>query len=208
MLPSLLHVTYFPNITHFAVMVQSDAFWFEVSDNYQKQCFRNRTEIYGANGKLALTVPVSYTQNNRQLYKDVKIANNNNWQQLHLKSLQSAYSMSPFFEFYIDDLMPIFEKRFDFIMDLNLQCFELLNESLQLDLKPQFTEKFDQNPKGMRDFRSMVQRNYSMNDLNSYVQVFTEKHGFMSNLSILDLLFNQGPSSSLYLNTLKINSNA
>ena len=93
-------------------------------------------------------------------------------------------------------------------MDLNLQCFELLNESLQLDLKPQFTEKFDQNPKGMRDFRSMVQRNYSMNDLNSYVQVFTEKHGFMSNLSILDLLFNQGPISSLYLNTLKINSNA
>lgn len=205
---SLLYPTYFPNIAHFAVMLQSDKFWFEVSDNYQKQSFRNRSEIYGANGKLALSVPVSYTQSNRQLYKDVKIANNNNWQQLHLKSLQSAYSMSPFFEFYIDDLMPIFEKRFDFILDLNLQCFDLLNESMQLDLKPQFTEKFDQNPKEMRDFRSIVQRNYTVHELDSYVQVFTQKHGFISNLSILDLLFNEGPSSSIYLNKLKINSNA
>lgn len=205
---SLLYPTYFPNIAHFAVMLQSDAFWFEVSGNYQKQSFRNRTEIYGANGKLALTVPVSYTQSNRQLFKDVKIANNNNWQQLHLKSLQSAYSMSPFFEFYIDDLMPIFEKRFDFILDLNLQCFELLNESLQLDLKPQFTEKFDQNPKEMRDFRPIVQRNYSLHELDSYVQVFTQKHGFISNLSILDLLFNEGPSTGLYLKKLKITGNA
>lgn len=205
---SLLYPTYFPNIAHLAVMLQSDKFWFEVSGNYQKQSFRNRTEIYGANGKLALTVPVSFTQSNRQLFKDVKIANNNNWQQLHLKSLQSAYRMSPFFEFYIDDLMPIFEKRFDFILDLNLQCFDLLNESMQLDLKPQFSEKFDQNPKEIRDFRSIVQRNYTIHELDSYVQVFTQKHGFISNLSILDLLFNEGPSSSIYLNKLKINSNA
>jgi len=205
---SLLYPIYFPNIAHFAVMLQSDEFWFEVSGNYQKQSFRNRSEIYGANGKLALSVPVSYTQSNRQLYKDVKIANNNNWQQLHLKSLQSAYSMSPFFEFYIDDLMPIFEKRFDFILDLNLQCFELLNESMQLDLKPLFTEKFDQNPKEMRDFRPLVQRNYTLQELDSYVQVFTQKHDFISNLSILDLLFNEGPSSSIYLKKLKINSNA
>lgn len=205
---SLLYPTYFPNIAHFAVMLQSDNFWFEVSDNYQKQSFRNRSEIYGANGKLALSVPVSYTQSNRQLYKDVKIANNNNWQLLHLKSLQSAYSMSPFFEFYIDDLMPIFERTYNYILDLNLQCFDLLNESMQLDLKPQFTEKFDQNPKEMRDFRPIVQRNYTLQELDSYVQVFTQKHDFISNLSILDLLFNEGPSSSIYLKSLKINSNA
>lgn len=93
----LIHPTYFPNIAHFVAMVNSNSVCFEVCDNYQKQSFRNRTEIYGANGKLALTVPVSYTQKNRQLYKDVKIANDDNWQQLHLKSLQSAYSMSPFF---------------------------------------------------------------------------------------------------------------
>ena len=98
----------------------------------KNKSYRNRTEIYGANGKLALTVPVSYTQKNRQLYKDVKIANEEQWQQQHLKSLQSAYSMSPFFEYYIDDLMPLFEKQFDYILDFNLKCFEVLLNAIQI----------------------------------------------------------------------------
>ena len=131
MLDVILHPTYFPNIVHFVAMVKSDSVCFEVCDNYQKQSYRNRTEIYGANGKLALTVPVSYSQKNRQLYRDVKIANEDDWQLQHLKSLQSAYSMSPFFEFYIDDLMPLFETKFDFILDLNFKCFEILQDSLQ-----------------------------------------------------------------------------
>jgi len=205
---SLLYPTYFPNIAHFAVILESDRFWFEVCDNYQKQSFRNRTEILGSNGKLALTVPVSYSQSNRQLYKDVRIANENNWQQLHLKSLQSAYRMSPFFEFYIDDLMPIFERTYDYILDLNLHCFELLTELMQIDLNPQFTTQFDHNPEGLRDFRAMAQRNYPLNILEPYTQVFTQKHGFTSNLSILDLLFNEGPSTGLYLKKLKITGNA
>ena len=93
---ALIYPTYFPNIAHFWTVVNAATITLEVSDNYQKQSYRNRTEIYGANGKLALTVPVSYTQKNRQHYKDVKIANDEQWQLLHLKSLQSAYSMSPF----------------------------------------------------------------------------------------------------------------
>ena len=130
----LIHPTYFPNIAHFVAILKADTLYFEVCDNYQKQSYRNRTEIYGANGKLALTVPVSYTQKNRQLYKDVKIANENNWQQQHLKSLKSAYSMSPFFEYYVDDLMSLFEKKFDYILDFNLSSFEVLLECLQLNM--------------------------------------------------------------------------
>lgn len=195
----LIHPTYFPNVAHFVAMTNSESTHLEVCDNYQKQSFRNRMEIYAANGKLTLTVPVKYSQKNRQLYKDVKISNKYNWQQLHLKSLQSAYSMSPFFEFYIDDLMSIFEKKYDYILDLNLQCFELLTESMQLDLKFQFTTKFDQNPKDMGDFRSMVKRNNPTKALEPYTQVFTLKHGFISNLSIIDLLFNEGPNAELYL---------
>ena len=200
----LIHPTYFPNIAHFVAMVNSNSVCFEVCDNYQKQSFRNRTEIYGANGKLALTVPVSYTQKNRQLYKDVKIANDDKWQQLHLKSLQSAYSMSPFFEFYIDDLMPLFEKRFEYILDLNLYCFEVLLESLQMNLVIAKTQSYEKEPVGKTDFRPLVMRNHKVNTLETYTQVFTEKHGFIPNLSILDLLFNEGPNTELYLKRQKL----
>lgn len=195
----LIHPTYFPNVAHFAMMVKSDVVYFEVCDNYQKQSHRNRTEIYGANGKLALTVPVSYTQKNRQLYKDVKIANEDNWQQQHIKSLQSAYSMSPFFEFYIDDLMPLFEKRFDYILDFNLYCFEVLLHMLQLNIISKPTLCFEKEPIDKIDYRQLVKRNFEVNTLQPYTQVFTEKHGFISNLSVLDLIFNEGPNTELYL---------
>jgi hypothetical protein len=195
----LIHPTYFPNIAHFVAMANSDSVCFEVCDNYQKQSFRNRTEIYAANRKLALSVPVSYSQKNRQLYKDVKIANEDRWQIQHLKSLQSAYSMSPFFEYYIDDLMPLFEKKFDYILDLNLSCFEVLKDSLQIDISTSKTELFEKEPFHKTDFRPMVNRNYKVGSLSYYTQVFTEKHGFITNLSILDLLFNEGPNTELYL---------
>ncbi len=195
----LIHPTYFPNIAHFVAILKADTLYFEVCDNYQKQSYRNRTEIYGANGKLALTVPVSYTQKNRQLYKDVKIANENNWQQQHLKSLKSAYSMSPFFEYYIDDLMSLFEKKFDYILDFNLSSFEVLLECLQLNMNPVKTSVFEKQPKDKIDFRALVNRNYDVNSVQPYTQVFTKKHSFISNLSILDLLFNEGPNTELYL---------
>ena len=200
----LIHPTYFPNIAHFVAMIKSDSICFEVCDNYQKQSYRNRTEIYGANGKLALTVPVSYSQKNRQLYRDVKIANEDDWQLQHLKSLQSAYSMSPFFEFYIDDLIPLFETKFDFILDLNFKCFEILQDSLQLELNISESAVFEKEPLNKTDYRPLVKRNYEANKLENYTQVFTEKHGFIPNLSILDLLFNEGPNAELYLNKQKI----
>ncbi|GAB4160532.1 MAG: WbqC family protein [Winogradskyella sp.] len=195
----LIHPTYFPNISHFVAMLESDSVCLEVWDNYQKQSYRNRTEIYSANGKLALTVPVNYSQKNRQLYQDVKIANDGNWQLLHLKSLQSAYSMSPFFEFYIDDLMPLFEKKFDYILDLNLKCFEILLGSLQMDMSISKTMHFEKEPRSKKDYRPLVHRNFKADNLECYTQVFTEKYGFIPNLSILDLLFNEGPNTELYL---------
>lgn len=200
----LIHPTYFPNIAHFVAMVKSNSVVLEVCDNYQKQSFRNRTEIYAANGKLALTVPVSYSQNNRQLYKDVKIANEDNWQLLHLKSLQSAYSMSPFFEYYIDDLMPLFEKKYNYILDLNLKCFEVLTDSLQLEISVSKSTIFEKDTLSKTDFRPLAKRNYQAPNLERYTQVFTDKLGFISNLSILDLLFNEGPNTELYLNRQRL----
>ena len=195
----LIHSTYFPNLAHFVAMVNYDTVYFEIWDNYQKQTLRNRTEIYGANGKMALTVPVNYSQKNRQLYKDVKIANKNNWQKQHIKSLESAYRMSPFFEFYMDDLMPLFNKPYNYILDLNINCFEVLLDCLQINIKISETIHFEKKTNTKTDFRHLVNRNFIPNSFEDYVQVFSEKHGFISNLSILDLLFNEGPNTELYL---------
>ena len=195
----VIHPTYFPNVAHFVAMLKANHVYFETADNYQKQTFRNRTEIYGANGKLTLTLPVSYSQKHRQLYKDVQISNNEDWQQLHLKSLESAYRMSPFFEFYIDELMPLFKKRFEYILDFNLECFAVLLDCLQLEIPTFKTATFEKQPNFKADYRPLVNKNFDVGKFEYYTQVFTEKHGFINNLSILDLLFNEGPNSESYL---------
>jgi len=202
----LLHPTYFPSIAHFVAMVKADQIVFEINDNYQKQTYRNRTTISGANGKLDLNVPVHYSQKNRQLYKDVSISNIDHWQDLHLKSLESAYRASPFYEFYIDDLKPLFKKEADTIMDFNFKCLEAVFECLQLPFEYDITQVFEKEPKGIIDARVLANsRKEIPQNFKSYAQVFDDKYGFLNNLSILDLLFNEGPNSTIYLESQKLN---
>lgn len=197
----LLHPTYFPNIAHFKAILNTESVLFEVNDNYQKQTLRNRCEIYGANGKLALTVPVNYTQKNRQQSKDVLISDTTNWQTQHLKSLESAYRMSPFFEFYIDDLTPLFETRFKFLLDLNLKCFEILSQALELNKAVTTTTTYMAFDGTEDDYRFLVNPKAALDlSFKEYTQVFTQKHGFIPNLSTLDLLFNEGPNTVNFLN--------
>ena len=196
----LLHPTYFPNIAHFVALIKSKEVVFEVCDNYQKQTYRNRSDIYSANGKLSLSVPVSYTQKLRQKTKDVLISSVDDWQSKHLKSFDSAYRMSPFYEFYIDDLMPIFKTEFKYLLDLNLKCFELLTKALELEISTRLSEDFTIPDNSSYDFRNLVNtKKNNAFQFNKYTQVFTEKHGYINNLSILDLLFNEGPNAVNYL---------
>ena len=196
----LLHPTYFPNIAHFVALIKSKEVVFEVCDNYQKQTYRNRSDIYSANGKLLLSVPVSYTQKLRQKTKDVLISSVDDWQSKHLKSFDSAYRMSPFYEFYIDDLMPIFKTEFKYLLDLNLKCFELLTKALELEISTRLSEDFTIPDNSSYDFRNLVNtKKNNAFQFNKYTQVFTEKHGYITNLSILDLLFNEGPNAVNYL---------
>lgn len=200
----LLHPTYLPNIAHFTAIQNENNLVFEVCDNYQKQTFRNRCDIYGANGKLSLTVPVSYSQKNRQHYKDVKTFTTENWQLQHLKSLESAYRMSPFYEFYIDDLMPLFQTEFKFLLDVNLKSLELLSDCLEIDLNFKLTTTFINPKNASNDYRFLANtKNKIKFNFDSYTQVFTEKHGYLDNLSILDLLFNEGPNATNYLEAQK-----
>ncbi|WP_026753116.1 WbqC family protein [Sediminibacter sp. Hel_I_10] len=198
---TLIHPTYFPNVAHVAAMLKAEAVVFEICDNYQKQTYRNRTSIYGSNGRLDLNIPVIYSQKNRQLYKDVAISNMENWQLQHLKSLESAYSTSPFFEYYIDDLLPLFKTEFTNLMAFNLKCLTLVFDCLQLPLRYTTTTEFELETQHSLDARSLANsRKEIPQSFTRYPQVFEQKHGFLSNLSILDLLFNEGPSTELYLN--------
>ena len=200
----LIHPTFFPNVAHFAAMIQTQDLVFEVCDNYQKQTYRNRASIYGANGKLNLNVPVIYSQSNRQLYKDVAIFNDDNWQLQHLKSLESAYRTSPFYEFYIDELMPIFTEDINTIMALNLKCISIIFNCLQLPLHYRLTTEFNTSTEYI-DARALSNsRKETQQSFTPYRQVFDNKFGFLSNLSILDLLFNEGPNAEMYLNAQKV----
>jgi len=196
----LLYPTYFPSIASFVAIAQAQEVTFEVCGNYQKQTYRNRMHIYGANGKMSLTVPIVYSQKNRQLYKDILIFEDENWQDLHWKSIQSAYSGSPFFEFYQDDLAPLFTETYKYLLDFNFKCLEIVYDCLELPFEFHTTKVFSPSVSDILDLRHLVNnRKEKVQQFKPYVQVFDDKHGFIPNLSILDLIFNEGPNALLYL---------
>ena len=201
----VLHPTYFPNIAHFSAIVNAEDVVFEMDDNFVKQTYRNRTYIYAANGKLGLNIPVIYTQKNRQKYRDIKIFNEDNWQNLHWKSLLSAYRTSPFFEYYEHELQHLFTEKADFLLDFNLKCFEVICDCLQLELFTTKTQTFQKIIEDKIDLRHLVNaKKEAPYTFENYIQVFNNKHGFISNLSILDLLFNEGPNALNYLESQTI----
>ena len=202
----LIHPTYFPNIAHFVAIVKAEKLTFEYDDNFLKQTYRNRTYIYAANGKLLLNIPVVHTQKNRQKYKDVKISQETNWQDHHWKSLLSAYSTSPFFEYYKDELIYLFKTKTNYILDFNLNCFEAICGCLQLDLDYSKTDEYQKIIEDAEDFRYLVNAKIEEPEFEPYSQVFDDKHGFINNLSILDLLFNEGPNTLSYLESQTISA--
>ena len=197
---NLLYPTYFPNIASYIVMVQSEIFVFEICDSYQKQTYRNRCYIYGANGKLSLNIPVHYSQKNRQNTKEIKIENSSKWQSIHWKSIESAYKTSPFFEFYEDDFKQLFETPKELLLDFNLECISVINSCIGYQPVISYSEQFLKTTSEKTDYRFLVnaRKEYKIKT-KPYIQVFQDKHGALSNLSILDLLFNEGPNTLNYL---------
>lgn len=201
MMKVIIHPTYFPNIAHFTAMLQADEVTLEMDDNYQKQTYRNRAFIYGANGKLQLSIPIIHSQKERQKYRDIKIYNAEKWQLVHWKSLETAYRTSPFFEFYEDDIQPLFREKHKFLLDFNLKCLDVVCTCLQADLKVSKTEVYERTFSDKTDYRPLANsRKETPFNFDPYTQVFGNKHGFISNLSILDLLFNEGTNALSYLN--------
>ena len=171
-------------------------------EHFVKQSIRNRCEIYGANGRLRLTIPKQRKGSSKTIIKEIKISYKEDWQKLHWNAIKSAYNSSPFFEYYQDDIVPFFKKKESYLIDFNNKLQEVILDLLQENKHPNFTTSYH-HKKGITDLRKY---DFMLDKSSKYKQVFMEKHGFIANLSILDLLFNLGPESSSYLHNIVISN--
>jgi len=195
----LIHPGYFPSISHFVAIAQSDLVTFEMDDNFQKQTNRNRMYIYSPNGIQLLNIPIKHSKEAHQKTKEVRLETAFDWQKQHFKSLEAAYRTSPFFEYFEDDIAPIFQKKHTFLMDLNLETMSVVSKCLGLEFDYNETAEYFHEVTDKIDLRGLINGKKDTSVFEPYTQVFGEKHGYLNNLSILDLLFNEGRYALDYL---------
>jgi hypothetical protein len=198
----LLSTAYFGSIRYFSKFVAYPEIIIEQHEHFIKQTYRNRAVILGANGPVPLIIPVEKGREIKIPIKDLRIAYNEQWQRNHWRTIFSAYNSSPFFEYYADDLLPFFQKKYPFLLDFNLQLTECILSLLEIQVNLKKTDGFELIPQGFLNFRDQINPKNHRNPVDPhfeppvYTQVFQEKYGFMADLSILDLLFNEGPLAS------------
>ena len=197
----LIHPNYLPAISQLKLIIDSKKLIFEINDNFQKQTHRNRTYIYGANGLLLLSIPVIHSQKNRKKFKDVMIAYDYDWLSQHWKSFQISYRSSPFFEYYEDKLADLYVRREKYLYDFNLRSIGVLFDMLQINLEYDFTKGYNEQYSDILDYRNNYEKLNSSFKIKEYTQVFESKHGYIENLSALDLIFNEGPNAINFLKT-------
>ncbi len=195
----ILSTAYLAPVQYFTKLFKYDEVFIEKHENFIKQSYRNRCKIYGANGELSLSIPVKKISLKTKI-KDLLIDYDTNWQKLHWKSIESAYRSSPFFEFYEDDLKPFYEKKYKFLLDFNIEIQNMVLEHLDIDVNLKFTDKYCHIlTEEIDDLREKIHPKKKENDPDfitvEYTQVFQGKYGFIPNLSIIDLLFNEGPNA-------------
>ncbi len=204
MTTSLLSSAYCAPIQWFQKLNRYDAVVIEQHDNFLKQTFRNRCVIATANGTQTLTIPVEKSDGDKCLMRDIRISDHGNWRRLHWNALATAYGDSPFFDYYADDLRPFYEQRFAFLLDFNMQMTTKLCELLDITPNISLSEEYVKDVEsGVDDFREVIRPKHPMPDADfipkPYYQVYAQRHGFIPNLSILDLLFNMGNEAVFYL---------
>lgn len=177
-------------------------------EHYVKQTYRNRCVIATAQGPLPLTIPTESNGGKKCLMRDVRISDHGNWRHLHWNAIESAYRQSPFFEYYADDFRPFYEKKYDFLLDFNEQLRELVCNLIGFSPRVELsTEYLREVPAGDTDLRTLIHPKRPCIEAlpdytpRPYYQVFKERHGFLPDLSIVDLLFNMGPESLLVISS-------
>lgn len=194
-----LSSVYLGNIDYYSILNQNSEIEIDIFEHFQKQSYRNRSVIHGANGTLNLIVPL-VKRGIRTKVKDVVIDNSQRWQILHWRSLESAYRSSPYFEFYEDDLKPFYRREFTSLVEFNAEIQAKVIELLGIDVKLTNTKSYEKQ-EGI-DYRVTLTPQKEASSFfqeEPYTQVFSDRHGFLLNLSILDLLFNEGPNAVNFL---------
>jgi len=190
---------YLPPVSYFKELKRSgNEFLLEKEEHFPKQTFRNRATIYSPNGSLDLIVPVIRGAKVHTKIKDVKISNDFNWQRLHWKSLESCYRNSAYFEYYEDEFAKFYHQKFDFLFDYNLEVLQWLFKQLKTTASFELTQEYHEIPAEL-DFRGRTLFKKPEGEFKPYFQVFDDREGFKPNLSIVDLLFNQGPQAKNYI---------
>ena len=200
----LLPTAYLPPVQYYSKLIAHPEIIVEHFEHFPKQTYRNRTYIYSPNGMQLLVVPLN-SRSERTITKDIRISYNDPWQNLHWRSIEAAYRRSPYFEYYEDDLTPFYtEKKFEFLIDLNMAMIEFINSLLKIKMACSPTSSYEKNYEDIIDLRTAISPKEELSadtsfKIKEYSQVFDNKHGFIPNLSIIDLLFNHGPRSIEYL---------
>jgi hypothetical protein len=194
----ILSTAYLPPVQYFAAIVKHQNFLIEKQENYSKQSYRNRCVIGSANGPLDLVIPVKKAKRVKIPITEVQIDNDYKWQTLHWRAMVSAYKNSPFFEYYEHEFLPFYRNSYENLFDFNLELIEKVLDLTGIEIRLGFTDYFSMNyDENYIDERYIIhpKKQANLRSVAEYTQVFSNKHGFMPNLSIIDLIFNTGPSA-------------
>lgn len=199
----LFPIFYLPPIAWFSLFLNDEIeVELEQFENFPKQTYRNRANIYGANGKLSLIIPIKH--NGERVVKNIEYSDAENWKNLHWKSIKTAYQSSPYFEYYEAELSKIYEFQNSNLMQFNLNALQIILKILKSQKSFTFTQSYTKISDSIDLREKFVAKSEESNHFSDYYQTFSEKHGFIENLSILDLICNIGPESVTYLKNNKI----
>lgn len=201
----ILPSSYLAPVSYFKLISESPQFAIETKEHFIKQTYRNRCYIYGANGNLSLSIPLQ-KRGNRTTIDQVKISYEENWQKIHWKSMESAYRTSPYFEFYEEEFRPFYKSK-DIIslLEFNQKIQQTVLNLIKQKVKISLTDKYETTEKDWRKSIHPKNKEYTQAfHFPNYMQVFEDKYGFIPNLSIIDVLFNLGPRTMDYINSVEI----
>jgi hypothetical protein len=198
---AVLPMFYLPPVAYFSQLnAHKPDIVIEREEHFPKQTYRNRANICSPDGMLTLTVPVVKGSKLHTKIRDVKISYDFKWQRLHWMGLETCYRRSAYFEYYEDDLAPFYQKHFTYLFDYNEQLLQLLLKFVKIPLPLQYTETYEAEYPSLTDLRDTISTKKELPfEQKPYFQVFEERNGFLKNLSIVDLLFSQGPQTINYL---------
>lgn len=185
---------YLPSIEYVSLFLKTENPSIELFETYQKQSCRTRTSVMTANGIQTLTIPVIKINGNHTLTKDIEISYKESWQQVHIRCLESAYRKSAYFDYFFPYFEKIYKQKFNTLIELNNYCLNVILKLLKVKKEYSYTEDFERIADD-NDYRISLSKSRNEIEMKPYYQVFSDRHGFIPNLSIVDLLFNEGTSS-------------